>query len=222
MHQAGSGFVFMVESPSGNDLLYGRTEGKTLFEALKLSGTPGWYSLVTDKETFYTALRERIFDALRAFPNEPPILHFSMHGSTEGLALTNGEFISWFELKTALAPLNNALPNGLLICMSSCFGISGQRMAMHTDADKPFWALVGNCESAQWSDAAVAFVTFYHRLFKGAALDTAVSAMRIASGDDNFMIYEGAKVRQAWFEYLEKTRPQNLLEALLATEIVNQ
>ena len=216
MPKLGSGFVFIVESPSQSDLLDGRTEGRTLGEALKLSGIHGWYSLVTSRETFYTALNERLVQAISAFPGEPPMIHFSMHGNLEGIQLTNNDFISWFELRAALSNLNSAMPDGLLICMSSCFGGSGCRMAMHEDSEKPFWALIGNINSASWNDAAVAYVTFYHHLFKGAAVADAVEAMKVASGDYNFVWYNGNAVKEDWASYMANIAAGDLANKLRA------
>lgn len=177
------GFVYIIESPSEDDLLDGRTEGKTLTESLHLSNIKGRYSLVTSRQSLEKALTSRFYEAINTFPNDPPIFHFSMHGNRQGIALTNGEFVSWAELWKFLEPINDALSGGLLICMSSCSGSFGSIMAMDQTIKKPFWALIGNTQEAEWSDAAVAYVTFYHLIFKNVALDRAVQIMKDASGD---------------------------------------
>jgi len=201
-----AGFVFIMESPSSEDLLDGRTEGRALSEALRLSGTDSWYCMVTSRKMLFRALQERLVAAINHFPKKNPILHFSMHGNQDGVGLTNGDFISWTELRAALASLNNAMDGGLLICMSSCFGGSGCRMAMHEDDEQPFWSLVGNENSASWSDAAVAYVTFYHKFFKGCSVLESVEAMRIASGDPNFVYYNGHRIKAGWAEQMAKIR----------------
>ncbi|PHQ59085.1 MAG: hypothetical protein COC03_06985 [Robiginitomaculum sp.] len=207
-------FVFIIESPSEEDILDGRTEGRALSEALRLSNIDGWYSLATSKKMFFKAITERLYQAISNFPNKVPIMHFSMHGDQEGIELTNGDVIKWAELQQALSPLNNALEHGSLICMSSCYGVSGIRMAMNEDTDKPFWALIGNSKSTQWNDAAVAYITFYHQLFKGRSLEIIVNAMKIASGDSNFMLYSGHKVKSDWASYMNETRQSNSPNAL--------
>lgn len=200
------GFVFIIESPSSEDLLDGKTEGKTLIEALRLSGINGWYSLVTSKATFYKTLQERLSMAINAFPGKWPILHFSMHGDSQGLAVSNNEFISWDELRVALNELNNAMQGRSLVCMSSCKGASAIQMAMIESEEKPFGALIGNTRTVAWSDAAVAYVTFYHQFFKDVPLPVAVEAMKIASGDDHFMYWEGEKIKNGWASFIQNKK----------------
>jgi len=204
------GFVYVIESPADIDLLDGRLEGGSLCEAMRLAAIPHWYSLVTTPKSFEKSLGLRLHEALLQF-NQLPILHLSMHGNDKGVALTNGEFLSWENLRKSLTPLTNVMVGSLLICMSSCFGGSGCRMAMHEEKDQPFWALVGNSKSALWSDAAVAYITFYHLFFKGIPVEQCVERMRSASGDDNFMVFSGQSVKANWASFMENLR---LVQAL--------
>ena len=208
-----SGFVYVIESPSDSDLLDGRTEGRSLCEALRLAEIPHWYSLVTTPATFADSIGRRLSEALSRF-SQPPIIHLSMHGNNDGVALTNGEFLSWGNLRTSLAPLTNAMNGGLLICMSSCFGSSGCRMAMHEETDQPFWALVGNSGSALWADAGVAYITFYHLFFKDVPVEQCVERMRLASGDNNFMVLSGHAVKADWAAHIAMVRREQLAEAV--------
>ena len=192
-------FIYIIESPSDKDLLDGRTEGRTLCESLQLANICNWYSLVTSKKMFHMALTDRLDEAIEKFPNKVPILHLSMHGFKDGIELTNGDCISWEELRQSLAPLNSSMPEpGLMVCMSTCHGASGLRMAWVEDSIRPFWALVGNAKSPNWDDAAVAYVTFYHQLFKTEIVEAAVIAMNIASGDGNFLYFSGDKEKENW------------------------
>ncbi|MFZ6875368.1 hypothetical protein ACO0LF_25155 [Undibacterium sp. Di27W] len=209
-----NGFVHIIESPNDKDLLTGRTEGKTLCEALSLSGVPHCYNLVTTPETLVDALQSRLIDALAKF-NGRPIIHLSMHGNNEGVALTNGLFLKWEDLRKLLTPLTNAMDGTLLICMSSCFGSAGCRMVMHEDADKPFWALVGNSGEVNWSDATVAYITFYHLFFKTFPIEECVNRMILASGDSGFTVLFGYETKRNWEQYAANER--NLLaEAIRA------
>lgn len=207
------GFVYVIESPADVDLLDGRTEGRSLCEALRLAEIPHWYSLVTTPATFQQSIGDRLSEALSRI-GQPPILHLSMHGNNDGVALTNGEFLPWESLRKQLAPLTNAMNGGLLICMSSCFGTSGCRMAMHEQTYHPFWALVGNTGSALWSDAAVAYITFYHAFFKDVPVDQCVERMKVASGDSNFMLFSGHAVKAGWAAHMAKIRQEQLAEAV--------
>lgn len=100
-------FVHVVESPSSVDLLDGRTEGRVLLEALGLSDVPATYNLVTSRATLKEALGNRLVDAMGSWKRFP-ILHFSLHGSAEGISLTDCEFISWRDLRELLLPINQA------------------------------------------------------------------------------------------------------------------
>ena len=205
------GFVYVIESPSDADLLDGRTEGRSLCEALRLAEIPRWYSLVTTSKTFEESIGGRLSEALSQ-RRLPPIIHLSMHGNNDGIGLTNGDFISWEDLRKLLAPLTNAMNGGLLICMSSCFGSAGCRMAMHEDSDQPFWALVGNKASAVWADAGVAYITFYHLFFKNFPVEECVNRMRLASGDPNFDWFPGRAVKADWAAHMANVRREQWLK----------
>ena len=206
-------FVYIIESPSDFDLLDSRTEGKTLCGALDLASIKHSYSLVSSKKAFVEAINNRLLRYWQEH-NVSPILHFSMHGNDQGIELTNGDFIQWYQLSQLLAPLNDAMQGGLLICMSSCFGASGCRMAMHEEDHFPFWALIGNEVSANWTDAAVAYVTFYHQFFKETSIEDCVKKMCIASGDSIFKVYLGHSINKNWKDLMNKNRQENIIAAL--------
>lgn len=207
-----NGFVHIIESPSNLDLLDGRTEGRALSEALSLAEIPHRYNLVTNGQTLGQALGPRLVQAWKTFGGRP-ILHFSVHGNQDGISLTDRSFLSWHHLRQGLLPLNRAMQGGLLICMSSCFGSSGCRMAMYSDDEPPFWALVGNTGDAAWSDAAVAYITFYHLFFKGLPVETCVQSMKVASCDHNFMLHQGKSTKAGWITFLSQ-RPNQLSSAI--------
>lgn len=213
-------FVHIVESPSATDLLSDQVEGRALCGALQLARIPHVYNLASNRETFRAALSERLVHALStpALQGLRPILHLSMHGNDSGVGLTSGEFISWDDLHSDLAPLLNAMNGGLLICMSSCFGLSGCRMAMNTTTDQSFWALVGNSHSVDWSDAAVGYITFYHQFFKSTHLDQCVRIMGEAAGDRNFLHLPGQALKQSWISTMAGTTTKTIANAISSTQ----
>jgi hypothetical protein len=208
-----NGFVHIIESPSPSDLLDGRTEGRALSEAMRLADIPHWYSLAVDRASLREALGPRLGLAYETL-QKLPIVHLSMHGNADGIALTNGEFLSWHDLRTELLPLLRIMRGTLLICLSSCSGGSGCRMAMYEDAETPFWALVGNSMDTRWADAAIAYITFYHLFFKDQDVASCVEAMRVASGDPNFVIFDGAHTRESWLAFQRQQRTQAIVAAL--------
>ncbi|MFC1675091.1 hypothetical protein ACFL1K_04330 [Candidatus Omnitrophota bacterium] len=206
-------FVYIIESPSPNDLLNDRSEGKLLTKALELALINSKYNLVVNENTFSEALQIRLYQAM-SNTEGTPILHFSSHGNKDGIGLTNGGFISWEKLKELLIPVNKALRGALVICMSSCEGFRGCRMAMTEGGDFPFFGLIGPKGTPVWSDTAVAFVTFYHLFFKGKSVVEAVKAMRIASGENHFQEILAADARQAWKEITKDQKQEVAAERL--------
>ncbi len=193
-------FVHIIESPSADDLLGDQVEGRALCNALELARIPHAYSLAANKEMFKKAL----MDPLSGKPSNSslkesvPILHLSMHGNDDGVELTSGEFISWDQLRSDLAPLLAGMGGHLLICMSSCAGAMGCRMAMNDETFPSFGALVGNTKPVNWGDAAVAYISFYHQYFKNKPIEECVRIMREASGDHNFFYVSSGAAKQAW------------------------
>lgn len=194
-------FVHIIESPSADDLLDGRAEGRALNEILNLANIPHCYNLATTKQTLHTALVTRLNEASNNF-QVYPILHLSMHGNEKGIGLTDNTFLPWTDLQEMLIPLNNHLEGKLLICMSSCFGSRGYLMAMNEDRNETFWGLVGNNHSVSWEDAAVAYITFYHLLFKNTQVGEPeikeyVEYMKLASKNNNFQVWWGNTIKTA-------------------------
>jgi hypothetical protein len=200
-------FVHIIQSPSSADLLDGRTEGRALSEALRLANIPHSYSLATDRTTFADSIGSRLADACRAH-QKWPIIHLSMHGNGDGVQLTSNEFLRWNDLRAAFIGLLRITQGGTLFCLSSCAGGSGARMAMYEDAEYPFGALVGNTADVAWSDAAVAYITFYHLFFKDKNVSECVEAMKVASGNNDFMVMSGQHARDSWVAFQQQQRVQ--------------
>lgn len=207
-----SAFVYIIESPSPEDLFDGRTEGKMLVEALHLAEVRTRYRLASSMAIFDRCLGPELAAAVTYY-QAFPILHISAHDTAEGFRLTDDSFLSWDQFRARLVSVNRALRGGLVLCMSSCFGATGCRMAMRENEPLPFLAMLGHFGSPTWSDAAVAFVAFYHRLFKGASVDESIAAMKQASGDEGFLIQYGQRIQQSWVQFIQQKRLE-LLRAL--------
>lgn len=195
-------FIYIIESPRDTDLLDGRTEGRALVSALELADIQCYYSLVTTANSLEIALNQRLFQAI-AETDKFPILHFSMHGDNRGIELTNENFVQWHQLFRFIAPIQKFLGEfslDLLVCMSSCYGSFAREMATVKKGNIPFKYLVGNSDSVPWNDAAVAYITFYHLLFKGLNnLDECRKVMMEASGNNLFELHDGEQINLNWF-----------------------
>lgn len=186
---AGKTFINIIESPSKADLEAGRSEGKMLTAALDLAELPYLYSLVSNYQEFMTALGKWTVDAIAR--ERVPVIHLSMHGSPNGLVLTDGHFLPWADLNWKFRMINVKLNHILVVCLSSCYGLSGLQMLREEaygmlENQPPFRLLVSNLDRVPWSDAAIAFSTFYHLLERGKNPLEMVSAMRVASANDAF------------------------------------
>ena len=159
------------------------------------------------------AMGPRLYSAMQKTGGKP-ILHFSAHGNQDGIQLTNGKFVTWEVLRNLIVPINRALNGVLLVSLSSCESFSACRMAMTENEDVPFFALVANTGKPKWNDSAVAFVTFYHHIFKGNLIPVAVNAMKVASGDNNFQSILGVQARHVWLEHIQRMRQQEAQERI--------
>jgi len=208
-------FVFVIESPSAVDLYHRRSEGNIIQQAVNLNQIPCAVVTAINLESFEASLKIGLTEAMRAHPNLIPMIHISAHGYQDGIQLSSGEIITWANLRQLLAPINTALNNNLLLCLSCCEGYSGTRMAMHLEDDGyPFYAVVANSNKPLWSDTAVAYSTFYHLVAKGELLVDAVAAMRVASGNETFWIESAEQSRQGYIDHINGTNVAGAQEEL--------
>jgi len=200
---SGAPFVHIIESPAPEDLVEDRCEGRILGEALSIAGIQHVYSLAVNRDMFVYSITNRLLDAVMKFQSAP-ILHVSAHGNVEGITLTSGEQITWRRLADLARPLANALEGNLIVCLSACGGAAGCRMAMEPGNGHTFGVLVSNTTGVSWADAAVAYVAFYHRLIRGSSVAEATEAMKLASGDQNFILLLGSLVKSEWNRWLSE------------------
>lgn len=208
-------FVLVVESPSPVDLYHRRSEGEIIRQAVNLNQIPCTVRTAVNLEAFEASLKIGLTEEMERYQGLIPILHISAHGNREGIQLSDGTVIPWADLRQLLAPINNALNNSLLVCLSCCEGYSGIRMAMFIeDEGYPFYAIVANSGKPLWSDTAVAYSTFYHLLSKGEFIVNAVNAMCIASGDQTFFVETAEQSRQGYLDYIRRVNVPSAQEQL--------
>ncbi len=200
-------FVYIVESPSAPDLYHGRSEGALVANALGLDHIPCVTRTAINSEAFVAALRIGLPEAMKQFTGRYPILHLSAHGATAGIQLSNGDVITWFDLRQLLVPINESLGGALLLGMSACEGYSACQMAMQQQENvkHPYFAMVGNYGQPTWSDTAVAYLAFYHLLAKGRTIHEGVQAMNAASGLDSWTAEAAEETRRNYIEFLKRS-----------------
>jgi hypothetical protein len=211
-------FVYVIESPSSVDLYHRRGEGDVLRQAINLNQIPCVLRLAINLEAFQASLGIGLTEAMAAIPNAIPILHISAHGFSEGIQLSSGEIIEWRQLREMLIPINRALEGCLVVCMSTCEGYSGSRMAMVIDSEEhPFFAIIGNGSKPTWPETAVGFATFYHLVANGRRIVESVEAMRVASGNDTFFVTTAEESKTGFIEHIK-----NINAAEVQAELENE
>jgi hypothetical protein len=201
-------FVFVIESPSAADLYHRRGEGEIIKQAAELNGIMCVVKTAISLQAFEACLKFSIVDAMNMAPDCIPVVHISAHGNSHGIQLSDGYQMSWAELRDHLRPVNQAIGGVLVVCMSSCEGYSGIRMAMHLeDSELPYFALVGCGSQPTYSETAVGYATFYHQLWRGVHIDTAVGAMRVASGNNHFNLQHAIETRLGYIDFLKRVNP---------------
>jgi hypothetical protein len=201
--------VYIVESPNAPDLYHGRFEGEALEKTIKLSDLSCSRRLVVNREAFTAAFLVGIKKYFEA-SGMPLVIHISAHGNEEGIQLSSGETVSWEELRKLLITINEVLKGTLIVCMSSCKGYSGIRMAMRDDnSPLPFLAIIGPISEPTWGETNIAFATFYHLFAKGEEPAKAVEAMKIASGNRGFILDYAISARKTYLNLL-KTYPNKI------------
>ena len=203
-------FVYIIESPSEADFYHGRSEGAIVQQALSLELLPSSMRIAISRDAFNAALTFGIVEEMKKYEQLLPMIHISAHGSDSGLQLSNHDVITWDELRELLVPINNALENALLLCMSSCEGFSACKMAMRYEERHPFFGMVSHSGKPTWADTAIAYATFYHLVAKGTAITDAVKAMKIAAGDYGFTSITADQARNFFIDNANKV---NLIQA---------
>ena len=195
--------VYIVESPSPKELYEGMSEGELLERALSLADIECERRLVVNRDMFEEAIGQDFTEAVEDSDCWPPVLHFSLHGDESGIELTNGDEVSWDELREMLIPVNSGFDETLTLCMSACQGVQALQAAMNSGA-LPFVGVIGPTGDPTWSDAAIAYAAFYHLLVKTRDIDRAVEGMKAASGYNGFTIAAAEDARRAYLEGMRR------------------
>ena len=131
--------VFIIESPSFIDLIENRKEGDALGKILDLAKIDNVTFSVSDVETLRIAYN-RISEEVNRIKGDLGAvhLHFSMHGSKDGVALSDKTFLDWKSFYKLLKDFNDSigyisLPSGLQIAptylaFSVCDGLKQERL----------------------------------------------------------------------------------------------
>ena len=91
-----------------------------------------------------------------------PIIHLEIHGSREGLLLSNKEFIFWEELKTHLQRINIRSKNNLFLTLAVCSGRYLETILVDCiNEPAPFFGLIGSTDILFSSNISIGFKEYY-------------------------------------------------------------
>jgi len=188
--------VFIIESPSKDDIDVGRNEGSALGKTLDLATIKNKVFTVSTVERLRNALLKIALEVNEIKAELGLVhLHFSMHGSEDGLTLTDEKIITWQEFHNIINKFNDTIKyiessNGLKIAPTSltfsvCKGFSATKIKDFGE-ENTYTALIGPTESVGWADSLLAFSIFFHNtILKKTGLATALKNMNETVGLDN-------------------------------------
>ncbi len=179
--------IFIIESPSNDDIEKGWEESKALSQNLKLAGIKNTSFTVSGIESFEESLANISKEVKRDKRDFGAItLHFSMHGTKDGLQFTNDEFLDWKNFYLLIKNFNeyigyltfkgkNIPPVNLNFSVCYAFyAIAIKNMGV----ESPYQMLVAPTSPIHWADSILAFETFYHNsLHLESGVSSAISKM---------------------------------------------
>ncbi len=143
-----------------------------------------------------------------------PIIHLEMHGNTEGLVLSSGEYIGWMEVLASLRTINVASKNNLILVIAACYSARlFEIVPVHQHA--PFWGLVAPLHEV-FPDDVRQFSTFYEELLREPNLQLRVDGMnaRISDPMRQFRVYNSEELfDKVWLIYERHMRNPEYVNA---------
>lgn len=184
--------IFIIESPSAEDIKDDRKEGHALSEILRLANIQNSYRQVANSNELEAALGS-IATEVNSHKNKfgAITLHFSFHANEDGFRLTSQEIVKWSVFFGSIKKFEDRLgyiaAPGIKIApvnlnFSACKGYNAVKIKPMGETC-PYFMLVGPTENVDWSDSLLAFATYYHNtIHKRKGNKEAVALMNIVNG----------------------------------------
>ncbi len=131
--------------------------------------------IVNSKLDFFESI-QKISSVTRI--DKYPIIHFEMHGSKEGLQLSNNDFVKWNELYKQLIEINTLSGNNLFITLAVCSGAYLMKLIKPFNPS-PFWGIIGSFDILYSGDISIKYQAFYDTLLEGFDLDKAFNRLKL-------------------------------------------
>ncbi len=170
--------IFIIESPSPNDVLDSRNERNSLENVCRMFGHKAASFTTYSKKDFRIIVK--YISEINIGNNDFFCLHLSCHGNDEGIAI-GPDFIKWEELSTFLIPMLTKinLKDKWIIILSAC-GANEQKVTKSItnlsdnkkdDISPAKYFFVYNELEVPWNDALLSWTILYHQLSKITRLD---------------------------------------------------
>ena len=167
--------VYILETLDPEDFFERRLDGHAANEILRILGTKTEYRVAFTRKLAERAIREAASRKFKMF-------HFSSHGSSTGVTLTNGKRLTWDKFVELIAPVAGA---DHALVMATCGGGDRELTKSLTKAGVIFgWVFGSTADTVHFSDSCLAWSILYNRLydhgFEPAALKTTLKAINAA------------------------------------------
>jgi hypothetical protein len=124
-------------------------------------------------------------------------LHIISHGNKEGLYLKSvRQVVAWKELTAHLQSINEAMHDGLVVNMTSCFGLHGVKIVDTAQGQLPFFGLIGANRKITAREAISLNESYYTKLLAGEPIQRIVPMVNTEKGEDTLYNITGTGYRQ--------------------------
>lgn len=181
--------VYIVESLKPDDFYGRQLDGHAANAFLSILGTRTQYRIAFTQRLVKRAIQE-------ATKGKFEVLHFSAHGNSVGVQLTDGTRLSWTELVEVIRPASGA---DKALVMATCGGGDKELTQALVDAGVIFgWVFGSTAEEVFFSDSCLAWSILYNRLydrgFETSDLKVTLAAINAAIvGDFVYRRWDGSK-----------------------------
>jgi hypothetical protein len=183
--------VYIIESLKPVDFYERQLDGYAANEILRVLGMRSEYRIAFTKSLIGRSIAEAAAGGFE-------VLHFSSHGNSGGIRLTDGTRLSWAEFAEIVRPASG--PEKALV-MATCGGGDKELTKALTSAGVVFgWVFGSTVEEVYFVDSCLAWSILYNRLFdhgfKREDLKVTLKAINAAiRGDFVYRRWTGKKYR---------------------------
>ena len=216
--------IYVIESLFPNDEKTGELLYKDIISRkIEQTGLGIEHELifVINKEEFLKAFDHIRQEVIYRLVN--PIIHFEIHGCTEGFVLNSDELVKWEDLQMKFLELNLLTKNNLFLSLATCYGghihkVISPRMWT------PFWGYVGPIDEVFEDQVMAGFQEFFDELLT--SLDFGIATKRLNKSNQNlptvFYFCNTEHIfNRAYKNYEQKYLTEEVVEKRLESGLAN-